>query len=85
MQIDGGGHRPGCGPGGLRNHRTRVVMRRVRFISLEVRLRKSSAEGCEGRSDLKSPQKSLGRALPRLPKSCPAHLKHTIDEELLEK
>ena len=50
----------------------------VRFISVEDRLRKSSAEDLEGKSDLKSPQKSLDRALLRLPKSCLTHLKHTL-------
>jgi hypothetical protein len=35
----------------------------VRFISVEGRLRRSSAEDFEGKSDLKSPQKPLDRAL----------------------
>ncbi len=38
-----------------------------------VRLRKSSAEDLEGKSNLKSPQKPLGRAPLRLPKSCLTH------------
>jgi len=45
------------------------LLNRVRFISVEVRLRKSSAEDFEGKSDLKSPKKPLGRTLLRLPKS----------------
>jgi murein DD-endopeptidase MepM/ murein hydrolase activator NlpD len=43
-----------------------------------VRLRKSEVEDSESKSDLKSPQKPLGRALLRLPKSRLAQLLATI-------
>ena len=56
---------------------TRIDVKWVCFISVEARLRKFSAENSKGKSDLKSPQKPLGRAPLKLPKSCLTHLKHT--------
>ena len=56
---------------------TRIDVKWVCFISVEARLRKFSAENSEGKSVLKSPQKPLGRAPLKLPKSCLTHLKHT--------
>ena len=58
-----------------KGHFVKKIM--VCSISVEARLRKFSAENSKGKSDLKSPQKPLGRAPLKLPKSCLTHLKHT--------